>query len=80
MHEAKRRTVGSRRCLRAQRGQSILEYLLIVTLIVIAFVTIKPTVQTHLNTLYGHARNKVGTAASSFGADLKETIPAGGTS
>ena len=52
---------------RSRRGQSILEYLVIATVIVTAILLIRTTVATHMNTLYNSAAQKTADAAGSLG-------------
>ena len=48
-----------RRRLRSKRGQSILEYLVITTVVVLAIFAIRATVQTNTNALYNESANKL---------------------
>ena len=59
------RACGLRR-QRDRRGQSILEYVVIATVIVLAIFAIKGTVQTNLNGVYGNAANKTADAGTSI--------------
>ena len=59
------RACGLRR-QRDRRGQSILEYVVIATVIVLAIFAIKGTVSTNLNGVYGNAANKTSDAATSI--------------
>ena len=49
------------------RGQSILEYLVLAAIIVAAILVIKPTITTHVGTLYDNAANKTSEAATALG-------------
>ncbi len=48
------------RCLRNKRGQSILEYLVITTVVVAAILAIRATVKTNMNSVFGKAAERVG--------------------
>ena len=50
-----------------RRGQSILEYLVIATVIVAALLAVRGTVSTHVSSLFTNASTKVGSAATSLG-------------
>lgn len=56
-----------RKQLRQKKGQSILEYLVIATVIVIAIFAIQGTVSNNMNDLYTNAAGKTATAAGSLG-------------
>lgn len=64
------RVVGGR--LRQRRGQSILEYLVIVTVVIIAILAIRGTVQNNMNQTYTNAAAQTSTAATELGALLTE--------
>ena len=54
--------------LNGRHGQSILEYLVIATIIVGAIIVIaKPAITTHMNSLYTNAAQKTGDAATALG-------------
>lgn len=53
--------------LRQKKGQSILEYLVIATVIVIAIFAIKDRVQGNMNDLYGNAADRTANAAAALG-------------
>lgn len=53
-----------KRRLRSTRGQSILEYLVITTVVVLAILGIRGLVSTQTNTLFTEAGNKVGEAST----------------
>ena len=55
-----------RKRVRSRRGQSILEYLVIATVIVGAVIGIKTLVEGHMNNLYTSAAEKTGQASSSL--------------
>lgn len=60
--------------LHARRGQSILEYLVIATVIVGAIIAIRGVVQGNVNTLYTNAADHTGDAATALG-DLQVEVP-----
>lgn len=53
-----------RRRVRSKRGQSILEYLVITTVVVLSILAIRATVQTRTNALYNMSANRVGDAGT----------------
>jgi len=55
------------RRLRGRRGQSILEYLVIITVVVIAIFSIKEGVQGNMNDLYNKAKEKTAGAETALG-------------
>ena len=55
------------RRLRSKRGQSILEYLVITTVVVLAILGIKGMVDTKARELFNGAGNKIGEAATLIG-------------
>lgn len=59
---------------RGRRGQSILEYLVIATVIVSAILFIRPFVNTHIRNLYNNSANKVAQASNSLG-NLSVEVP-----
>lgn len=56
-----------RRRLRGRRGQSIVEYLVIVTVVIAAIVLIRGVVAGHMNTLFSNAATQTGNAATQLG-------------
>ena len=56
-----------KRRLRSKRGQSILEYLVITTVVVLAILGIRGLVTTQTTTLFTEAGNKVGEASTQLG-------------
>lgn len=57
----------SRPLLRSRTGQSILEYLVIATVVVLAILLIRGTVQSNTESLFNQAAGKVGEAATQLG-------------
>jgi Flp pilus assembly pilin Flp len=51
-----------------RRGQSIVEYLIIATVIVAAIIAIRSKVSTNMNSLFNNAANKTNEAATSLGS------------
>ena len=58
----------------ARRGQSILEYLVIATVIVGAIIAIRGVVTPHINRLYNNAADHTADAAKALGK-LKVEVP-----
>ncbi len=56
-----------RKLLRQKKGQSILEYLVIATVIVIAIAAIRSTLDTNITGLYTNAAAKTGDATTALG-------------
>ena len=61
----------SGRQLRGQRGQSIFEYLVIVTVVIVAIIAIRGMVQVNMNSLFTNAAGQTATAAGK----IEGTIP-----
>ena len=59
------------RRLHGRKGQSIVEYLVIVTLIIVAIFTIKGAVKVNMDTLFTNAATQTATA----GATLNTAVP-----
>jgi len=53
--------------MRSERGQPILEYLVIAAIIVGAILLIQPTVRTNIQNLYNQAAQKTSNAATALG-------------
>ena len=53
-----------RRRLRSKRGQSILEYVVITTVVVLAILAIRAAVTTNTNALYNESANKINAGAT----------------
>ena len=58
------------RRLRSRTGQSILEYLVIVTVVIVAIVAIRGAVQGNMTTLFNNAATQTGTAAGKIGGTI----------
>jgi Flp pilus assembly pilin Flp len=56
-----------KRRLRSKRGQSILEYLVITTVVVLAILAIRGVVTTRSNDLFTQAGDKIGEATTALG-------------
>ena len=56
-----------KRRLRSRRGQSILEYLVITTVVVLAILAIRAVVNTQTTALFNQAGTKVGEASTALG-------------
>ena len=52
---------------RARRAQSIVEYLVIVTLIIIALFAVKKKIGDNMNSLFNKAENRTAAASNSLG-------------
>ena len=61
-----------RRYWRSRKGQSILEYLVIATIIVIALIAIRPVLQGNINKLFNTAASQTGTADASLAGTKAE--------
>jgi len=59
--------MGVRVRMRSERGQPILEYLVIAAIIVGAILLIQPTVRTNIQNLYNQAAQKTSNAATALG-------------
>lgn len=53
--------------MRSERGQPIVEYLVIAAVIVAAILLIQPTVRTNIQNLYNNAAQKTSNAATALG-------------
>ncbi len=58
-----------------RRGQSILEYLIIVTVIIVAVLVAKGAFSTNMTTLLATANQKVPDANTALGGQAVESIP-----
>ena len=54
--------------MRGCAGQSIVEYLTIITVVILAIIAIRGLVQGNMNTLFTSAATQTGTAAGKLGA------------